>query len=662
MLAANRQAKSTEATVFIRFMPPTSTVTRHELEDLFSQVGPVKKCAVVKDPETKVSSYAFVRFVHAADAVSAAPAMNGRTLKTSLAESIALRTELASSTSTAKAKKAAGAAPTTTEKHKKTARIIIRNLSFYAKESHVRNALERFGSIDEVHLPNVIVEGKKQSRGFGFVTFSDKAAAQQCIKESNGIEICKRQVQLAWSLQKDVYEKQKKANVRNTNGDNDDDTEMLDPEQDDTDSNNDDDEANEHNVGSSDVDDKSASEMDNQTKESSESEGEESRSSEHEEDDNSKDKQHEDSPGTIESLVKTPCDVSENRSLFVRNLPFDCSRHDLFDLFRKHGNIEGIYLTKDKATGLNKGTAFIVYSNAEAAQRALSYSGSQPFAPQQQASESEGDGYVLKERKLLVNLAVDKDTAATLKQTDIVKVSKDKRNLYLKTEGRVDENWDDLPETDKLKRQNALSEKNTKLRSPLFFINPTRLSIRNLAKHVDEAALKKLCVDATVRGLQRKLVSLQDQVSHWKASGEMNTREILEKAEQLGDEIIPAFDIANVKKFIPSVFISRDFAGKKTEALSRGFGFAEFNHHIHALACLRELNNNTLYSERYTAGGKVTVEKLKRKSKSKVKREDPQNALVPRLIVEFTVENKVKAKQQSLHREAQVTNQKKQKV
>ena len=36
---------------------------------------------------------------------------------------------------------------------------------------------------------------------------------------------------------------------------------------------------------------------------------------------------------------------------------------------------------------------------------------------------------------------------------------------------------------------------------------------------------------------------------------------------------------------------------------SRGYGFVEFAHHLHALACLRELNNNATYCDMAGASG-----------------------------------------------------------
>jgi nucleolar protein 4 len=394
--------------------------------------------------------------------------------------------------------------------------------------------------------------------------------------------------------------------------------------------------------------------------------------------------------------------VAEGRCLFLRNLPFDCTRHDIFEAFRQFGFVTSIYIVKDKETNkIPKGTAFVSFQKQEQATKALGHAapaGSPDFVSQRNVATldsgiSDG-GIAIKGRRLLVDLAVDKQTASTLtlsesKQTEAG--GKDRRNLRLKMEGRVENDekagrleWDELPEGDKLKRQTAWSEKNTKLRSPLFFINPNRLSIRNLAKHVDEAALKKVIFEATMRGLSNGLVSVEDQVAHWRAQGEMTTREILKYVQDSVADgtttapIIPILDEKNIKQSIPAVHIHRDVApgGNKKLAPSRGFGFVEFEHHIHALACLRELNNNARYSEDCATGGKQAME-MKRRRMGKKQRNKPAAVLpegdapdvdgdgkvrIPRLIVEFTVENKAKAKQQAAHKAQQQANVVKQRV
>jgi len=124
--------------------------------------------------------------------------------------------------------------------------------------------------------------------------------------------------------------------------------------------------------------------------------------------------------------------------------------------------------------------------------------------------------------------------------------------------------------------------------------------------------------------------------------------------------------------------VHRDYVPgtNKLVAPSRGFGFVEFEHHAHALACLREVNNSTLYSAEFASGGKQAAEMKRRRAGKKPRKQtavDDEGALAndslvdptgkvrtPRLIVEFTVENKAKAKQQAAHRAQQQANQLKQ--
>jgi len=151
-----------------------------------------------------------------------------------------------------------------------------------------------------------------------------------------------------------------------------------------------------------------------------------------------------------------------------------------------------------------------------------------------------GEGIFLGGRKIFVDLAVDKNTADSLKierdedgKPINRKIGKDKRNLYLKGEGRVESTperqepndpdaWENIPESDQMKRGRAHQDRCTKLRSPLFFINRFRLSIRNLAKHVEESQFKGLMAEGIKNGLERGLVMKDDIITHWRAGREMD--------------------------------------------------------------------------------------------------------------------------------------------
>ena len=574
---------------------------------------------------------------------------------------------------------------------KRTSRVIIRNLSFYATEHNIRQVMEKFGEVVDINLPLVpfqkddSYQGKKrqQHRGFAFVTFAKQTSAQNSVDVCAGKEkvlIKKRAVAIDFSVSKFQHKRMKEEeNAKDQAGGD------TNSESSDSDSDNDDDDSD-SDSGSDDDD---------------------SESEEEKEKDDDVDMADD---GAEKKVVEKD---SHMNSLFLRNLPFDATRHDLFTLFSQYGHIAGIYLVRDRDTGIGKGTAFIKFSKEGGSIRALEAGGADADSFKSGKNilgeNSSGGGLYLNGRKIFVDLAVDKGTADTLKvERDEEgkpigeKIGKDRRNLYLKGEGRVENNednashdpnsWEHLPQSDQLKRGRAHQEKSTKLRSPLFFINPYRLSIRNLSKQIDEKEFKQLMMTGIVNGLKKNLVTKDDMIAHWRASGEMDTRAIIEKISACEKEgnLIPTFDAKRVKKYIPSVFIDRDFdaaikpaetekgKGEKTLPPSRGFGFAEFTEHAHAMACLRELNNSTDYSSEFVSGGKRAQSMKKNRStkRKKPKKEtdvdegpsgqdfigDDGKIRMPRLLVEFTVENKAKARKQAENKAQQLENALKQKV
>eukprot|EP00980_Cylindrotheca_fusiformis_P028106 scaffold22581_cov123-Cylindrotheca_fusiformis.AAC.3 len=682
--------KSTENTVFVRLVPtPLHKVMRHQIEDIFSQIGPIKKSSWINSQGNDSSKgYGFVKFVSHEDAEASTRELHSSKIQMD-GEEYLLKVELASNqpqqrdTQHAKASSSGQQRPNKKlESHpneedatlmKKKSRIILRNLSFYAKENHIRKVLEeRYGEVVDVHLPRV---KSNLHVGFCFVTFRNPKDAQRAVDEKK-VSIQKRSVSMDWSLPKNLHQQQKQREKK---------------EQINTKDDMDVDEVNESRTVENDKEDSDEGEDSEEGEDSSSSDDSDGSSSDETPADSDSEDGH-------DAAAASNSSVQEKRTLFLRNIPFDSTRHDLFQLFSKFGYIESIYLVKDRNTGMLKGTAFVTYSSPKSAEKAMQKASASPsesqqtsFVSQRQAVDGDGgkqiSAFTLRNRQILVNLAVDRETAETFDSKEIKTASADRRNMYLQAEARVpssstdpDSNnantWDDLPDQDQKKRQTALKDKTSKLQSPIFFINPHRLSFRNLAKHVDEAGLQQLIQKATKNALEKKLVTARDQIAHWRALGEMSSREILAKvqtSEAEAVDIIPAWeDKVNFKEYIPSVYIDRDFGpdGKKANAPSRGFGFAEFKHHAHALACLRELNNNPAYSSEYAAGGRVAVaaKKKARKGKAKVGKGisggefigDDGRVRVPRLIVDFAVENKVKAKKQAERRLHQQMNNKKQ--
>jgi nucleolar protein 4 len=763
-------------TLFVKFHPPSASITRQHLSDHFSNYGPVNRCSVIRNSKSRSTitthhdenddndvndgaigkedrgsrGFGFVRFVNEDDARNAAEAIRAKnsrsggrgggevmvvdgvshvihaeraadassstTTSTSLAGSAPHRTKRGVEDSTSRrvgpgasssvevvagddgrVKRTdnkdvdADAAYRAESKRKRTSRVIIRNLSFHATERHVRTAMENtFGPVSSIDLPSVpgtTTTRTPRHRGFAFVTFANASDARKAVSsggEDDGdgaeVKIKNRPVAIDFSISKMEHRRIAREGGGEENGNEEEkETKII------------------------------ADEDENEDDKDGGSEGDDSDSKGDDDDDDEDDGERTDQAKDVDDGPASPpsreYDPTESRrTLFLRNVPFDATRHDVYELFRRFGRVEAAYLVKERDTGVFRGTAFVRFEAEKACMSAMKASGGGIGGGDDEGAEggvvdgaqqfvsgkniamglgadgvggagdpSSGMGLTLRGRTILVDLAVDRTTASSLavRRDDDGKpikkmVGKDRRNLYLKNEGRVMSSaesgdareasakhggmWEDLPPGDRAKRERAFADKSTKLRSPLFFINPHRISIRNLAKHVDEAALKRLVFGALKTGLKEGLVTPKDAVAHWRAGGELAHSEVMRRATD-PNLVTPPLDEKNMRGSVTSVFIDRDVSGgkKAADAPSRGFGFVEFAHHTHALAVLRQLNNNPAYSAECTAGGKHASEMAKQKRGKKGKRAkvDPETGLefvnedgkasVPRLIVEFAV-------------------------
>ena len=71
-------------------------------------------------------------------------------------------------------------------------KIFVGRLSWDTTDDSLRNAFERFGTIAEAKV--ILDRETGRSRGFGFVTFDEGAAADQAIEEMNGAEVDGRRI------------------------------------------------------------------------------------------------------------------------------------------------------------------------------------------------------------------------------------------------------------------------------------------------------------------------------------------------------------------------------------------------------------------------------------------------------------------------------------
>ncbi|MCX7124951.1 MAG: RNA-binding protein, partial [Gammaproteobacteria bacterium] len=67
----------------------------------------------------------------------------------------------------------------------------------------------------------------------------------------------------------------------------------------------------------------------------------------------------------------------ESEQLYVGNLSYQMNGYQLKDFFSKYGDVQSVRLIKNNRTGRSKGFAFVTYSNAKDAKKALESNGEQ---------------------------------------------------------------------------------------------------------------------------------------------------------------------------------------------------------------------------------------------------------------------------------------------
>ncbi|CAM9821027.1 unnamed protein product [Ectocarpus sp. 6 AP-2014] len=517
----------------------------------------------------------------------------------------------------------------------KQQRLIIRNLNFHAKEEDLAEAFSEFGPLSEVHIPTVKVTSRRRvkgtdeqesvtenrSRGFGFVQFLCPKDAARVVKDHGVLKIKGRDAAVDYSITKEKYSalNQGAPSTPAAAGSDDDDNEEQEERGDgmDVDSEEDDDEEEEEEEGGA------AGGSDDD-----ESEGEEDGAEEPKEG-------GPDAGAGVERAVerkqqRAP-DVNHGCTIFVRNVAFDSSQEEVKERFSEFGDVRLALLVKDRATGMPRGTAFVKYSKRDDADRCLAAAiGATDPA---HARDSGGSCIYLGSRALHVTRAVDREEAGRLTVGAQKRVGhKDKRNLYLADEGLVLEDSgaaEGAAKSDMEKRVLARKDKKSKLKNPIFFVSPTRLSVRNIGRHVTDGKLKSMAAAAARAGVQAGRANPQDVRLYLEAQGEefaAITPKRLQIPAVTGNSVVKAKIIRDMDKK-PSTDDPSELHP------SKGYGFVEFSHHGQALAALRQMNNNPAYSGQAKSDGAAKGESS-------------------RLIVEFSVENHAKLKLQQGRKEA----------
>uniref|UniRef100_A0A671S1K8 RNA-binding protein 28-like n=1 Tax=Sinocyclocheilus anshuiensis TaxID=1608454 RepID=A0A671S1K8_9TELE len=543
-------------TLFVRRLP--ATATNEHLAEVFSEIGPLKNCFVVRDRETeKCRGFGYVTFSMEEDAqwaIKEVKAYEGEKIFVTVAKKKPdnkkkkkkVKTEDDSEDTKKPQEPTETKSPakcTNIKKNKLKARLIIRNLSFKCEEDDLTQIFSKFGTVIEAKIP-LKPDGKK--RGFAFVQFKNMAEAGKAlaamnlkeIKEINDILnitfllnvfytfLTDRQVAVDWAIAKDKYLATQSAGAAGNvyfhfNSIKKDDSESEEEE-----ASEDDDEAN------------SSEEEDAENdSESQQTDSDASEPDDYDDDDD-------DTEGKTPPKKKRdplPTDVNEGRTIFIRNLAFDTDEEGLEEVLLQFGELKYVRVVMNADTGCSKGCAFAQFKSKEAAEKCIAAAAQ---------DEKEFGGIRVDGRRLNILPAVNREDAAKFKDKK-VKTHTGSRNLYLAREGLIrpgSNAAEEVSEADMAKRTRFEELKRAKLKDISIYVSKTRLCVHNLPKSVDQQKLQKLCLSA---------------------AGGKGVR-------------ITECRVMYDKKPIRGQVIGK----------SLGYGFVEFKEHEHALQALRHLNNN----------------------------------------------------------------------
>ena len=486
-------------------------------------------------------------------------------------------------------------------------KLIVRNLPWTIKNSDQLAMLFRsYGKVKHADMPT-----KKPglSAGFGFVVLRGKKNAENALKGVNGKQVGGRTLAVDWAVEKDAWEKkQRETQEPETEG------RIGQPTQD-----QDDQDLKSEEDGNSGVAITAQSDL-------SVSDIEESERS-----------LVEDNDDRVVSAEAT----SENQSptLFIRNLPFNCTDEMLQDHFRVFGSTRYARVVLDPATERSRGTGFVCFFRPEDAESCLRE------APRLQPSSNSTDHggktaltgrslledtsqdlsgrYTMEGRVLQISRAVDRNEATRLTYAGNNlrdARDKDKRRLYLLSEGTVPSDsplYEMLSATEIRMREDSARQRQSLIRSnPTLHLSLTRLSVRNLPRNVTSKDLKALAREAVVNFAKDVKSGARKQLSKEELSRGGQESKDAEKARKAKGK--------GIVKQAKVVYEGRE-GGKVAEesgaGRSRGYGFIEFSSHRWALMGLRWLNGHALSPLEGTSTGYDAKERKKR------------------LIVEFSIEN-----------------------
>lgn len=606
-------SKTQRRSLFIRSLAPNTTT--EDLTGHFSQSYPIKHAIAVIDPATKLcKGYGFVTFADAEDAERALKEFNGTTfhgkqLRLEVAEPRHREDEGHGAKASVVKPKGVPDAPHPSSK------LIARNLPWSIDTPEKLSLLFRsYGKIKHAVVPK---NAAGRMSGFGIIVLRGRKNAEKALDGVNGKQVDGRTIAVDWAVDRDTWQEVQKTEVQNN-----------------------------QTPGNTKIAPGAASPEDTgkDSEENIEPGSDFEETDEEAEDPDNMDENEEGSENNAGHKLPEPSDkLSNQATIFVRNLPFTCTDDELFEHFNQFGSVRYARIVLDHSTDRSKGTGFVCFSKAADAERCIREA-PKTTTPKTSAKATGGKGesrtksvlqdelldpsgnYTLDGRVLQVSKAVGKTEADRLAKEDAARRNtrdKDKRRLYLLSEGTISSNsplYKQLSASEIAMREASAKQRKMLIESnPSLHISLCRLAVRNIPRSISSKDLKALAREAVVNFAKDVKASLRQPLSKEELS---RAREEMQLAEN--ERKHKGKGIVKQAKVV--------FEGRKGEKVdessgagrSRGYGFIEYYTHRSALMGLRWLNGRAID---YKAAKNSTTGKVDKTERKK------------RLIVEFALEN-----------------------
>ncbi|XP_022903891.2 RNA-binding protein 28 [Onthophagus taurus] len=401
----------------------------------------------------------------------------------------------------------------------KRAKLIVSNLPFKSTEENLKEHFNKHGEVESV---NILKKDDGKMVGCAFVQFKLVQSAARARHYLNEKDFLGRNLVVDFAKPKNKYKKEKKVKE----------TELVVKEEDviDLSTLKDKDEVKEEVLDIKTEDESIKSDNDSVKSENDSVKSEETSAESSDEEDI--DEKIEEKPDLNKKPHMVSQDVSEGKTIFIKNVPFDATNNDLKQCMLQFGPVFYALICIDKLTEHSKGTAFVKFKNKEDAEKCLEANGTHYL-----------HGNLLDFHSALSRNDINQKTAKKPR-------SQDSRNLYLVKEGVIlagTKAAEGVSATDMAKRLQLEQYKTQMLRNLNMFVSRTRLIVHNLPATWN---------DAKFHALLKK---------------HSNDKAIIKEARIMRN--LRNVDARGVGK-------------------SKEFGFATFATHEDALKVLRSLNNN----------------------------------------------------------------------